>query len=254
MTPLAAVVSGEDLQAARVRSRDARLAGPLPAAIHAGDIVEVAALAFAGSAAERRGWRARRVGDFGDPRAQIAGTVPWLWLLAMGIGAAWADDAAATDAWADALAGLEGGDWRESGVGWLRALARRARGEDAPLGAAGLPGLASFEALLRVDAAHADPGAAAGARAALVALGAEPYAAALLPETSGQQDPLTPLSDREREVAALLLEGLSYAQIAKELYVTRSTVAFHLSKVYAKTGTTTRHELVQLTRPPGERR
>jgi DNA-binding CsgD family transcriptional regulator len=62
-------------------------------------------------------------------------------------------------------------------------------------------------------------------------------------------DPLAPLSDREREVTALLLEGLSYAQIAKELYVTRSTVAFHLSNAYAKTGTSTRHELVQLLRP-----
>ena len=39
-----------------------------------------------------------------------------------------------------------------------------------------------------------------------------------------------------------------------ELYVTRSTVAFRLSKVYANTGTRTRHELVQLTRPPRERR
>ena len=66
------------------------------------------------------------------------------------------------------------------------------------------------------------------------------------------QDPLAPLSDREREVTALLLEGLSYAQIAKELYVTRSTVAFHLSNAYAKTGTSSRHELVQLLRPrPG---
>jgi DNA-binding CsgD family transcriptional regulator len=56
------------------------------------------------------------------------------------------------------------------------------------------------------------------------------------------------LSDRERDVVTLLLEGLSYAQIARELYVTRSTVAFHLSNAYAKTGTTSRHELVQLVR------
>jgi DNA-binding CsgD family transcriptional regulator len=47
---------------------------------------------------------------------------------------------------------------------------------------------------------------------------------------------------------------LSYAQIAKELYVTRSTVAFHLSNAYAyayaKTSTASRHEFVQLVRPP----
>ena len=54
--------------------------------------------------------------------------------------------------------------------------------------------------------------------------------------------------NRERDVVTLLLEGLSYAQIARELYVTRSTVAFHLSNAYAKTGTTSRHELVQLVR------
>jgi hypothetical protein len=30
--------------------------------------------------------------------------------------------------------------------------------------------------------------------------------------------------------------------------VARSTVAFHLSNAYAKTGTTSRHELVQLVR------
>ena len=42
--------------------------------------------------------------------------------------------------------------------------------------------------------------------------------------------------------------GLSYAQIARELYVTGSTVAFHLSNAYAKTGITSRHELVQLVR------
>jgi DNA-binding CsgD family transcriptional regulator len=56
------------------------------------------------------------------------------------------------------------------------------------------------------------------------------------------------LSDRERDVVTLLLEGLSYPQIARELYVTRSTVAFHLSNAYAKTGATSRHELVQLVR------
>ena len=57
--------------------------------------------------------------------------------------------------------------------------------------------------------------------------------------------PLAPLSNRERDVATLLLDGLSYAQIAKELFVTRSTVNFHLSRVYAITGISTRHEFVQ---------
>ena len=59
------------------------------------------------------------------------------------------------------------------------------------------------------------------------------------------------LSDRERDVVGLLVEGLSYAQIARELYVTRSTVSFHLTNAYAKTNTTSRHELVDLVRHSG---
>ena len=58
---------------------------------------------------------------------------------------------------------------------------------------------------------------------------------------------LARLTDREREIATLLLEGLSYAQIGKELFITRSTVSFHLTRIYAKTGTTSRHELAQAT-------
>ncbi|ROR93511.1 regulatory LuxR family protein [Salana multivorans] len=81
-------------------------------------------------------------------------------------------------------------------------------------------------------------------------LGAQPYLARLGADASTPRpvDLLSGLSDREREVAALLLAGLSYAQIAEELYVTRSTVAFHLGNVYAKTGVGSRHELVRAAR------
>jgi DNA-binding CsgD family transcriptional regulator len=263
--PLAAIASGADLDTPLADSRDARLAGPLPSVLHAGDIADVAALAFAGTAARRRDWLARRTADFGDPRTQAGGVVPHLWLLAMGIAAAWAGDPDGTDGWADELANRTGGAWRTGAIDWLRALARSARGTPVAdhLGATardGLPDLLSFEALLWVDAANAaardgHPGAAetrTRAERALLALGAAPYASALLPAADhgpAADDPLAPLSDREREVAALLLDGLSYAQIAKELFVTRSTVAFHLSNAYAKTGTSTRHELVRLVRP-----
>jgi DNA-binding CsgD family transcriptional regulator len=145
-------------------------------------------------------------------------------------------------------------------VAWLRALAAGTRGEanaDALLATGELPGIASFEALLRADAAtaaaeghSAAERARAQAEAALRGLGAGAHTARLLPATADTPaaDPLAVLSDRERDVVTLLLEGLSYAQIARELYVTRSTVAFHLSNAYAKTGTTSRHELVQLVR------
>jgi DNA-binding CsgD family transcriptional regulator len=71
---------------------------------------------------------------------------------------------------------------------------------------------------------------------------APPTAALLLPGV------FSLLSERERDVAALVVRGMSYAQIARELFITRSTVAFHLSRIYAKTGTGTRHELSDLIR------
>jgi DNA-binding CsgD family transcriptional regulator len=259
--PLAAVVAGDDPAASLARSRDARMAAPLRSAVHAGDIVDVAVLAFAGTPDQRRSWRARRTADLGDPHTHADGVVPYLWLLTTGIAAAWAGDADATDGWADALAALTRGAWREGAVRWLRAIAGQVRGDDVagPLrdvARAGLADLPAFEALLWVDAAgaavrsgHPDAAATrARAEQALVALGAGRYAPGLLPAGAATEDPLTVLSDREREVVALLLEGLSYAQIAEELFVTRSTVAHHLSNTYAKTGTSTRHELTRLVR------
>jgi AAA ATPase domain len=53
VTPLAAVVAGEPIGPAIARSRAARLAGPMPAAVQCGDMTDVAALAFAGTDAER---------------------------------------------------------------------------------------------------------------------------------------------------------------------------------------------------------
>ena len=252
--PLAAIVVGDDPRPSLARSRRARLAGPVPAAMYTGDVAEVAALAFAGTPRERREWRAQRIADFGAPDPQTESRPSSLWLLAWGIGAAWAGDADATDAWAEALSVQAGGEWRPNAVAWLRALAGRLRGRrDISLGsiaAAGLPGLDSFAALLWVDAARDRPDAhlLQQAQSALTRVGAGRYAPTLLPQTSAPDDPLAALSDRERDVTALMLEGLSYAQIAKELHVSRGTVAFHLSNVYAKTNTASRHELIELNR------
>jgi len=194
LSPLLGVVAADGLSDSFVRSREARLAAPLPAAIHAGDIADVAALAFAGTPQQRRGWLTRRTADFGDPATQADRMVPYLWLLAMGIGASWAGDADATDRWADALDVRDHGPWRPGAVSWLRALARRTRGEAVatPLIATarqGLPDLASFAALLWTDAARAaahesHPSAAearSAADAALTALQAGTYVPALLP-------------------------------------------------------------------------
>jgi DNA-binding CsgD family transcriptional regulator len=56
------------------------------------------------------------------------------------------------------------------------------------------------------------------------------------------------MTERERDVLTLLLKGLSYAQISRELYITRSTVGYHLGNLYAKTGVTSRHQLIELAR------
>lgn len=57
------------------------------------------------------------------------------------------------------------------------------------------------------------------ARTAYEHLGATPYLRRLpAADPSAHPDPLGALSDREREVAALLLAGFSYAQIAEELH------------------------------------
>lgn len=271
VAPLHAVVTGGDVAAVMRRGRDALIAAPMRANVYAADIAEIAALGFGGTPTQRRDWLGRRTEDLGDPRDQLDGALPYLWVLSHGLAAAWTGDAATTDSWADDLADLDGVAWRPTAVAWLRALARRARGEAVAAdlheaAAAGLVSVPSLGALLWVDAADAaagehHPAAEAAdrrAREALGALGAGGLAARLLrdgpaptpsPATPpGAGDPLAALSGREREVVALLLEGLSYAQIATELYVTRSTVAFHLSKAYAKTGTRSRHELVALVR------
>lgn len=107
--------------------------------------------------------------------------------------------------------------------------------------------------LARVSALTKDPDAAMGfadrSRRLYAALGATAYLAGA-PEAApaSDTDPLSALSDREREVAGLLLSGFSYAQIAEELYVTRSTVGFHVGRIYAKTGVESRPELVRHVR------
>jgi DNA-binding NarL/FixJ family response regulator len=48
------------------------------------------------------------------------------------------------------------------------------------------------------------------------------------------------LTPREREVSALLAQGLSNAQIAEELHIAQSTVKDHVSRLFKKLGVTNR--------------
>jgi DNA-binding CsgD family transcriptional regulator len=53
----------------------------------------------------------------------------------------------------------------------------------------------------------------------------------------------TGLSPREREVAALLAEGLSNAELARRLYISPKTAAVHVSNILAKLGMSSRAEV-----------
>jgi DNA-binding NarL/FixJ family response regulator len=81
---------------------------------------------------------------------------------------------------------------------------------------------------------HAGTGALLdGVRAALRGeLPLDPGAVRLL--ASPREDPLAPLTPREREVLAMLAEGLSNRDIGGRLGVTEKTVKSHLGKVFDK--------------------
>jgi DNA-binding CsgD family transcriptional regulator len=157
---------------------------------------------------------------------------------------------------------------------WSPRRAGRQHLEAALLEAGGDPA-AALDAYLEV-LAHADVYRAAyrladchqGAARCLLALGDEPgalhharqagrllerwpgwrreEAAALLrrlgdgPAPAGGPAPLTP---REREVAALLADGLSNGEIARRLYISTKTASVHVSNILAKLDMTSRTEV-----------
>ncbi|MFI6056086.1 AAA family ATPase [Streptomyces violascens] len=83
-------------------------------------------------------------------------------------------------------------------------------------------------------AAEARP-LAARAHRTLRATGARPRR----PRQSG----VPALTDRERHVASLAAAGMTNDMIATELFITRRTVEFHLTRAYRKLGVTSRTEL-----------
>ena len=54
------------------------------------------------------------------------------------------------------------------------------------------------------------------------------------------------LTDREREVLALMVEGLNNTEISNRLIVSRSTVKFHVSNILSKLHVSSRTEAVAL--------
>lgn len=63
-----------------------------------------------------------------------------------------------------------------------------------------------------------------------------PEAAQILVEASLHSQASEPLTEREREVLKLMVDGLNNAQIAGQLVISISTVKYHISNILAKLG------------------
>lgn len=68
----------------------------------------------------------------------------------------------------------------------------------------------------------------------------------LMPDASLAQEPAIHLTEREREVLALLVEGKNNKQIAQELGISLSTVKFHVSSILDKFRVSSRTQAVAL--------
>jgi two-component system nitrate/nitrite response regulator NarL len=64
------------------------------------------------------------------------------------------------------------------------------------------------------------------------------------PEIDPEKAKIASLTDREREVIALIAEGLKNREIGKRLFISETTVTHHLSSIFSKLEVTDRLELV----------
>jgi len=53
------------------------------------------------------------------------------------------------------------------------------------------------------------------------------------------------LSPREREVAELVLAGMTYRQVGESLYLSAKTVEHHMARIKRRTGAASRSELLE---------
>jgi DNA-binding CsgD family transcriptional regulator len=102
-------------------------------------------------------------------------------------------------------------------------------------------------ALRSAHDAFADMGAAAFAERARTELLATGQRAR--PRTAAADSSLTP---QEARVAALAAQGATNAEIATRLFITTSTVEYHLNKIFRKLNITSRRHLAEAFRRPAQ--
>ncbi|MCX2732583.1 LuxR C-terminal-related transcriptional regulator [Saccharopolyspora sp. NFXS83] len=64
------------------------------------------------------------------------------------------------------------------------------------------------------------------------------------PRAVGEQGEHNLLSEREREVAELVLSGLTYKQVGKRLFISAKTVEHHIGRIKQRLGATSREDLL----------
>jgi DNA-binding CsgD family transcriptional regulator len=68
------------------------------------------------------------------------------------------------------------------------------------------------------------------------------------PQRASSMPPSSRLSDREREVAELLLQGLPYKDIGSQLFISAKTVEHHVARIRRRLGAESRSELLSMLR------
>jgi predicted ATPase/DNA-binding CsgD family transcriptional regulator len=117
---------------------------------------------------------------------------------------------------------------------------------------------AAYEHDVAQGAAQLDPAAWAAAWTAGRAMSLEAACALAMedlpaPAAEAPAAPLNPyaLSEREREVLRLLVDGLTYAQIAAQLILSFHTVHAHVRSIYTKLGVTSRNQATRFATEHG---
>jgi DNA-binding CsgD family transcriptional regulator len=211
-----------------------------------------------------RGWALAARGEVSAARARAVRTaesatragVAALALLALHDLARFGDPRTAAERLASAAAGAPAGSYAALVVAHVDALVA---GDGAALDAVsrGFEGAGALVPAAEAAAAAAQAHAAAGLRSsAAAALGRARVLAARCDgaRTPGLRDlgtdaALASLTDREREVVALAVAGLTNREVADRLYVSVRTVNTHLYRAYAKLGVNDRAQLAPIVSP-----